>query len=272
MNMKNKLFLIIATVSLVSLTGCFNDPGTDVLFEANDSFVELDAATVGGKSYLYERLNNGTTYAAGFEVAFAGASNTSGVSVTFEIDASSTAIENVHYTVSGSTVTIPSGSFTAALPITILADGIEAGEKLTIVVNITASDVPVNPNFATGTHTIQITCPSDLAGTYSMTSVGTEYYGSAFTYTFDDTYEEVAPGAYKISDLSGGMEPNIWSNDPVEAILIDVCGVISLDEANFDYIYDYDVLSGSVDPATGVITVSWQNTYGENGVNTYTPK
>lgn len=270
--MKNKLFLIIATVSLVSLTGCFNDPGTDVLFDANDSFVELDAATVGGKSYLYERLNNGTTYAAGFEVAFAGASNTSGVSVTFEIDASSTAIENVHYTVSGSTVTIPSGSFTAALPITILADGIEAGEKLTIVVNITASDVPVNPNFATATHTIQITCPSDLAGDYSANAVGVDDRGDAFNYNYDETLVEVAPGNYQISDLSGGMEPNVWSNPPVEAILVDVCGEISLDEANFDYIYGYSILSGSVDSSTGVITVSWENFYGENGVNTYTPK
>lgn len=119
-----------------------------------------------------------------------------------------------------------------------------------------------------------VICESDLGGTYSMTSNGTEYYGSSFTYTFDDEFVPTgSPGKYTITDLSGGMEPNIWGNPDVNATVVDECGSITLDQAAFSYIYAYSILPGStVNQETGEITIVWENTYGENGINVYTPK
>ncbi len=118
-----------------------------------------------------------------------------------------------------------------------------------------------------------IICESDIGGSYTMVSNGTEYYGSAFSYTFTETFEPTGvEGKYRIKDLSGGMEPNIWGNPDVEAVVIDECGAIKLDLTQFSYLYGYSILDGSnINPETGVITIIWENIYGENGVNVYTP-
>lgn len=126
----------------------------------------------------------------------------------------------------------------------------------------------------------QVICVSDIEGNYDAESNGTEYYGSSFSYTYTESFSttdsdgnELASGKYEIADLSGGMEPNIWGNPEVKAVVIDACGKIFLDESSFSYLYGYSILSGSeIDPNTGIITIRWENVYGENGVNVYTPQ
>ncbi len=118
-----------------------------------------------------------------------------------------------------------------------------------------------------------VICESDLAGSYSVVTNWTECGGSSGggTYTQNIVATSVA-GKYTIPDLSGGMEPEFWSNPPVACTIVDECNTIKLDGASFSYIYGYFIKPGSnVNPVTGVITIIWENAYGEFGTNVYTP-
>lgn len=119
-----------------------------------------------------------------------------------------------------------------------------------------------------------VICASDLGGTYTMTSTWTTCTGDTGGGTYNNvpvTATAIA-GKYTIPDLSGGMEPEFWGNPNVAATIVDECGTIKLDLASFDYIYGYSILgNSSVNPNTGVITVRWENAYGEFGTNVYTP-
>lgn len=272
--MKRIKYLFSLALAMMILSSCFDEPGTEILFD--DSFVELDAATTGSgsKDYTFLRTNTGITYSAGFVVNRAATSASSDVNVNFEIDPSSTAIENVHYTVTGSSVTIPSGSYSAELPFTILADNIEAGERLTIVVNLTSSDIPLSDNYSTGTHTVQISCESDIAGTYSAAASGVNgFNGAAYSITSEVTFttDDSNPLIYSIDDMSFGMYSQVYGDSSPSGRVQDICGSLS-DRGDVDQYGDPFTISGSVDAATGVITLSWSNTYGDTGDVVLTPQ
>nr|WKN38296.1 hypothetical protein K4G66_06220 [Tunicatimonas sp. TK19036] len=116
-----------------------------------------------------------------------------------------------------------------------------------------------------------MSCTSDLAGTYTYTSSGQTDGRGPFNTSGTETFVALGGGKYSITDLSSGMEPTVWENPPVAATLIDACGSIQLDAASFEYIYGYEVTGGSVNPDTGVITVTWKNVYEEGGTTVYTP-
>jgi hypothetical protein len=118
-----------------------------------------------------------------------------------------------------------------------------------------------------------VICVSDLAKEYTVTTDWIDYYGTPGSNEYVETLgTTTVSGKYTISDLSGGMEPIVWSNPEVAATIVDECGDIKLDKASFSYLYGYDILSGSkVDATTGVITILWENVYGEHGTSVYTP-
>lgn len=260
---------------LLILTSCFEDPGTDITWEGG-TFVELDAAVPvsASKSYSYLRLNDGTTYSSGMLVSFVGTKN-SGTTVSFEVDASSTAIEGVHYTTSGTSVTIPAGEFVAELPFTILADNIEAGESWTIVVNITDADVEVGSR-ASATHSIAIACPSDLAATYTFTTDG--YIGPAGTTTQNGITGSgtitatPTSGVYTLTDYSFGVFPDMWGDSPAvgSLTLLDVCDELSFaggDQYGDSYSFTSALVLSNGD---ATITFDWENTYGDGGTTSVT--
>ena len=131
----------------------------------------------------------------------------------------------------GTSVSIPSGEFSAELPITIIPDNIEAGEQWTIVVNITnAGSADISPNYGTATHTIQISCPPNIGiGTYTTVasgipdpdgcSTGFAYDGATVTVSVD------ANGLYTISDADIGY----FSGDyTAPTDFVNVCDVLTL--------------------------------------------
>ncbi len=263
--------------TLFLLTSCFDDPGTDILWEGG-SFVELDAATTvsGVRDYSYLRLNDGTTYSSGMNILLASADNSSGVVVNFEIDPSSTAIEGIHYSSSGNSVTIAAGTFVGELPLTILADNINAGESFSIVVNLTSADVVVGER-SSATHNIAISCTSDLAADYTfttnsaMTGPGgagccTNGLNGSGTITATPT-----SGTYTLTDVSFGVFPDLWSDSPASGpLLVDVCDQLSFSGAD-QYGDSYSFTSAISRSADGSsITFSWANTYGDGGTTTLT--
>ena len=118
---------------------------------------------------------------------------------------------------------------------------------------------------------VPVVCASERAGVYNGVTDWVDYYGYEGTndYVEDLTAAEGA-GQYNLTDLSGGMEPIIWGNPDVNAVFQDLCGSINLVSA--PYSYPYYIRDGSfIDLETGVMTIVWENAYGENGVTTLTP-
>ena len=273
--MKNIFYLSLLLI--LCLTAC-DEPGRDALLPADTAIVELSAATTvtGSKGFLYLRENNGVPKPSGFEVTLTGQQRNSPTNVTFAIDPSSTAIEGVHYTVSSTTATIAANTSTTELPIMILADNIEAGELWTIVVNLVSSDVDVSPLYNSATHEVQIICESDLAGDYDAAADGnfgdgaggqSPYSGLTAVVTLTDN----GNGLYSIDDMSFGLYPQGYGDTPPMGRVQDVCGDLS-DVGDSDQYSDPFTIAGTVDGSTGVITLTWSNTWGDNGTVTLTPK
>lgn len=267
---------------ILGLAAC-DDPGRDQLLPADTAIVELNTATTptGIESFLYLRENIGAMLPSGFEVTLTGQQRGAATNVTFEVDASSTAIEGVHYMVSSNTATIPANASTATLPINILPDNIEAGEVLTVVVRLTSSDVDVSPLYNEATHSIQITCPSDLAGTYSYVSSGTSTdpccpnrVDLTGTVTITVGVDDIT---YGISDYSMGLY-DAWYGPAYNLApgstpgnIQDVCGTISLLTASEAY-GNTLTGTGTIDATTGVISYVWSNGWGDEGTATLTPQ
>jgi hypothetical protein len=117
--------------------------------------------------------------------------------------------------------------------------------------------------------TVPFTCVSDLGGDYNGLTNWIDYYDLAGSYSYTTTLTDLGGGEYVLEDLSGGMEPNVWEQSPVEAIIKDICGTISLLQA--DYLYAYFITEGRVE-ADGTIYIKWRNVYGENGETWLTPQ
>ncbi len=151
--MKSQLIIII----FLSL-GFFacDAPGTDILFM--DAFLELDAATsvTGEQTFTYQKIVDGETIPSGFIVNLAAVQQGTPITFDFKIEANSTAQEGQQYQVNGNTATIPANASMVELPIEILDDNIEVGDNWTIIISIASSSIPVNPNYESGTHIIEV--------------------------------------------------------------------------------------------------------------------
>lgn len=275
---KNKLIYLLLGFVL-AFSAC-DEPGSEILWDL--SFLELDAATTasGSNTYTYLRVNDGVNVPSGFQVNLASAPLSQATNVTFEIvAATTTAIENVHYVVNSTSLTIPAGENIATLPIDIIDDGINAGEQLNLDIRLVSADVEIGNGFGQAVHTIQITCISDIAGTFSTSAtgdVGDGSGGSAGTYgpiTSSVTFTETSTdGIYDVSDLSFGMYAQIYAdNTPVTGRLQDVCDALT-DLGDTDRFGDPFTVTGTRVAASGVITLTWSNTWGDTGTVTLTPQ
>lgn len=275
--MKKLLYTMILVAGLFS--AC-EEPGTSILYDK--TFLELDAATTvtGNKTYSYLRRDDGQSVPSGFVVNLGSAQLSSPVNFSFEIDvANSTAVENLHYTVTGTSGTIAANSSTVELPIMIIDDNINPGEKLSIIVNLTSADVDINPNYKSAAHIIQVTCDSELAGTYLASATGTSTdvcCPDETTVTKEITLTDEGGGVYTISDWSAGLYLewyDIYGVTPtldLSGRVTDVCGTLS---GEFGEPFGTSTtVTGSVDPDTGVITYVWTNGYDDTATVTLTPQ
>jgi hypothetical protein len=125
------------------------------------------------------------------------------------------------------------------------------------------------------------TCPSDIAGTYSVVSSGTSTDDCCtdpvenITGTVELT--EVRPGVYELSDFSGGLYfewydvYTITSPEDTPGFLEHVCSEVNIIETAEPY-GTAVTGSGTYDDVTGVITYNWVNGYGDTGTVTLTPQ
>ena len=278
--MKKLNLLTYILAALLVVTSC-DEPGSSTLF--SESFVELDAATAPSarRVYSYLRENNGNNKPSGFKLNLASAPLSTDVNVTYEIvAASTTAIANVHYVVNSTSVTIPAGENVVNLPIDIIVDGIEAGETFDIVIRLVSSSVNLEPRLSQATHRIQITCNSDIGGTYDALAsgdFGDGSGGSAGTYsdiasviTFTPT---ATAGVYAINDISFGLYDQGYGDTTPTGRLRDICDRVSgAGLGNQDRFGDPFTINSTRNAATGVITLTWSNTWGDTGNVVLTPQ
>ncbi|MCB0632485.1 MAG: hypothetical protein R2824_08055 [Saprospiraceae bacterium] len=124
------------------------------------------------------------------------------------------------------------------------------------------------------------TCPSDLAGMYSAVSSGqsTDDCCTAPVVDFTATVQltEVRSGVYEINDFSGGIYfewydvYGITSPNDSPGMIEHICGNVNIIDTTEPFGTAVSG-TGTYDDATGVITYSWGNGYGDTGTVTLTP-
>ena len=85
------------------------------------------------------------------------------------------------------------------------------------------------------------------------------------------TVDPANPLIYTFDDMSFGLYEQGYGDASPSGRVQDICGSLS-DRGDVDQYSDPFTISGSVDPATGVITLSWSNTWGDFGDVVLTPQ
>jgi len=217
-----KISLFIIALAVV-LTSCFDDPGTDITFD--QTFVELDAAGTpnASREFTFLRENDGIAKNSNFRVLLSSAALTNAVNVTVAVDPASTAIEGLHYTLNSASVSIPAGEFSADVDLDILADNIEVGERLNLILEIVSADVEINSALDSANHIVQIACPipaGAFEGDYSVSgSSNTVFSAGIFgteggTVTLNNVTSSLRSfTANYIEDAGFGSFPTIFNID-----------------------------------------------------------
>ncbi|MCD4832379.1 MAG: hypothetical protein K8R31_01180 [Bacteroidales bacterium] len=113
-------------------------------------------------------------------------------------------------------------------------------------------------------------CPTDLGGTYDMTATGEGGYGlgapSAWTSNFTEaTITQISELNYTIEPAIGGLMVDYYAAFGAQVMtgeIMDVCGTLMAAGLNdgWNAPAHYE---GTVDEATGVITIEWENPWGD---------
>ena len=260
-----KPHIISLSVFLVLLSGCLVDEQWDI---KNGGFYGANIYPAEAVSYLKGVT---TEVTIDFTLYENEGVTVQGMTVTGQLFTQLGDSDPVELTVSGNPIKIPASDLLSKFPVAgnvLTEDDLTAGDNWVFSYKL---DIGGGTILTPGNKTkITFTCPSDLAGTYMAVTDWIDYYGTPGhnEEEVEVTAEEIS-GRYSIPDLSGGMEPIVWGGDPVQAVIEDVCGKISLISA--PYAYPYFIDAGEVRD-NGDIYIKWRNAFGENGETIYSPK
>lgn len=145
----------------------------------------------------------------------------------------------------------------------------------------------ITPNIIAGAPTTSFTCcfstfvgcPSNIGGVYNVVTTGTSTDPCCpveTTVAYTTTLTKTSATEYTISDFSSGLYTE-WYCAPyglcaatfegLGGNVLDVCGTLTLSAS-----YWGNTGTGSLDPETGVITLQWQNQFGDAGTSVLTPQ
>ena len=253
----------------VVFTGCFEDE--DELVQAYDSAVVPMVTDVNPSFYNFSELDGSTV---GFKIDI-GAGNASVESMTVQKSYNGGAPQNVaEINTFPATIEIPIEDALAGLSVT--KEDLALGDffRFTILVHTTDGRTLTNAMNVDAT----VSCPSDLAGTYTSVSGGPIGPGSPAGGSYSDLAGEViitadGGGVYSVDDLSAGLYELAWGAfgaAPQPGTFRDVCGEITIIEFSDQY-GDTVTGTGKVNE-DGTITYTWINTYGDGGTVVLTKK
>ena len=108
----------------------------DSLFDEGDNKKVYDGPDVVGFFPLEQTLSASSTSGTTVEVQLIGEQKTSDLSISYGVHSSTTATSGTHYTVSGSSVTIPANSSTADINVGIAPGDLAAGQEVKLVLEL----------------------------------------------------------------------------------------------------------------------------------------
>ncbi|MDR9388468.1 MAG: Calx-beta domain-containing protein [Balneolaceae bacterium] len=126
--MKNLSLTLVAFVLL--FTSC------DSLFDNGDNEKVYNGPDVVGFFPLEQTISASTTSGTSVEVQLIGEQKTSDVSVSYAVHSSTTATSGTHYTVSGTSVTIPANSSTADINVGLSPGDLTPGQEVKLVLEL----------------------------------------------------------------------------------------------------------------------------------------
>jgi hypothetical protein len=126
--MKNLSLTLVAFVLL--FTSC------DSLFDNGDNEKVYGGPDVVGFFPLEQTISASTTSGTSVEVQLIGEQKTSDVSVSYAVHSSTTATSGTHYTVSGTSVTIPANSSTADINVGLSPGDLTPGQEVKLVLEL----------------------------------------------------------------------------------------------------------------------------------------
>lgn len=294
---KIKLIFTILAISLL-VTSCDNDGGDSKLdlevgavpdinkIDDTDSFINLLA------------LNDGATIDLGFTIKVGQGEISSLDVIGFYVKGNGDVYRAVlanDLTTFPATFNLSQNDLFEAFAELNSASDFEIGDKLIVtadmllkngsVINILNTDASTNygqdianSQKYTVTQTFNVSCPSELEGTYSVLSSGsstdtgpTADENPITNHPYTVTITAKGGGDYTMSDGFGGLYIlwyDIYGIDGDSAgSFSDVCNVIS---GTFSEPFGTAVtVTGSVNP-DGTLTIEWVNGYGDTGVGVYT--
>jgi len=267
--MKRIIYILIMIVAVGGFNSCEPDlrdvdmikDGPNLVVFKNSSQTETQVSETGDfEVEIQIKLTGPTT------------ENVSGdITVTFEADPSSSAIEGKHYEwISKEVVLKKENNYLAILKIIQKTDGVEYPS--TAVLNLKVANATGASNvIASGKPTsINLTyvCPYHLGGKYHVHTVR----GDGKVYDWTENITEIGIGTY-ITQYVGTWQPPL--NPNYGYLFYNVCDAIDVPAQNLADMYSNQVYGGgSYDVATGVIDVTYTIEFSSGNMtyhSVYTP-
>jgi len=275
-----KLKFIVFTILITSLfLSCEKDTkdvelikdGDNIVIFENNAQVVTNIAETGEHSFDVMVKLTGPTFAE----------MTEDVTLTVGVDTeASDAEEGVHYRLDNTKLVLKqSENYIGLFTVTMLTDGVPSPLAKHLILKIT--DAQGGKVVASGKETdikLSYACPSDLAGTYNVVTIYTDYDGNVSTLNWTEDITETGIGEYRTGRV-GHWDPATLGGTPGYTFY-DVCGEITIPG---QYLADYwanwvqGTEPGAVDENTGVITVKYSVCYPQGSdhcryyESTYTP-
>ncbi|WPP52252.1 hypothetical protein [Catalinimonas niigatensis] len=152
------------------------------------------------------------------------------------------------------------------------------GRRLTTALNSDLCQEPVQPSFGGCNVSWSVSCPSEIPeGTYTAVTDAASTDPCCTVplenFTYEVTLTEEAPGEYALSDIYAGLYIEWYTEygatSEEERTFTDVCNTLS---SSFNDLFGGGVtITGTYDPATGIIQLEGSNTFGDVWSTTLTP-
>lgn len=214
-----KIYSIIAVlIASVIVSACGEKDFNDKTYQG-PLLVEF-AKSVDGQSGTYLVEGGGAVFQERLTIQLIGAHQGEAINVEWEVDASSTAVDGVHYRVtSSSVVTIEAGSSFAHVDFEVLGDGFTDPDDIRDLVlnitNVSGAGADISVNGASVTQSMGITCPSNIPlGSWTNGNLGTV------------TLTSEGDGLYKFDSFNVSYYNP--SNNPIEGFFQDICNTLTL--------------------------------------------
>ncbi|MGO4818643.1 hypothetical protein [Flavobacterium sp. W22_SRS_FP1] len=293
-----KIKLIFALLALIVLIpSCSNDGGDSKREFENGGIPNLVKITTTDDFINLIALNNGGTFDLGLNVSIGQGEVSSMDIVAFyrKGDLVSKATFDTNITTFPATVNLSKGDIIAAFSELNSDSDFALGDQLTVSAELTLKDGSVikilnddgttnygqdiaNSTVYAVVQNYNVSCPSDLGGTYSVLSSGTSTDSAPrpednpiTDYPYTTVITDNGGGSYTMSDAFGGLEI-LWYSSygltfEVKGSFNDVCGDLS--GTFIGAFTEGNVLTGTVNP-DGTLTIRWDNDFGDFGDAIYT--